>query len=150
MSIEHLGSYEFLHHSDGRISTTTEYRHPDGRFSSITFDRHPSLVTIKRNPLFTFFFYPNRGGYEIMENDTKKIVYKPPPGLENSLTLELAEANDWELYVLSEKYKRKMTTRMHAAIYCELIQRACTPARLFQWNEGAAEQFPEEYAKYKV
>ena len=45
----------------------------------------------------------------------------------------------------SALYKRKMTAQMHAAIYCELIARACTPARLFQWNEGAAEAFPAEY-----
>jgi hypothetical protein len=46
-----------------------------------------------------------------------------------------------------------MTAQLHAAIYEELIQRACTPARLFQWNEGAAEQFLEDYlrecARYK-
>ena len=56
-------------------------------------------------------------------------------------------------YFQSALYKRKMTAKMHAAIYCELIARACTPARLFQWNEGAAEEFPAEYlrecAKYK-
>ena len=56
-------------------------------------------------------------------------------------------------YFHSALYKRKMTAKMHAAIYCELIARACTPARLFQWNEGAAEQFPAEYLqeceKYK-
>ena len=50
-------------------------------------------------------------------------------------------------------YRKRATKNMHAAIYCELIQRACTPARLFQWNEGAAEDFPEQYlqecAKYK-
>jgi hypothetical protein len=40
-----------------------------------------------------------------------------------------------------------MTAQLHAAIYCELIERTCTPARLFQWNEGAAEEFPEEYLK---
>ena len=48
-------------------------------------------------------------------------------------------------YFHSALYKRKMTAQIHAAIYCELIARACTPARLFQWNEGAAEQFPTEY-----
>jgi len=48
-------------------------------------------------------------------------------------------------YFQSTIYKRKMTAQMHAAIYCELIQRACTPARLYQWNEGAAEDFPEKY-----
>ena len=56
-------------------------------------------------------------------------------------------------YFQSAIYKRKMTAQMHSAIYCELIQRACTPARLFQWNEGAAEDYPAEYlqecAKYK-
>ena len=146
MSIEHLQVYGF-YHSDGRMTTTVEYRYPDGRISSITFDMHRSLMTIKRNPLFTFFFYPNGDGYEIVENDTKKIVYKTPPGLEDSLTWELVEANDWELYVQSEKYKRKMTTRMHSAIYEELVKRACTPERLYQWHEDAAEQFPEEYAR---
>jgi hypothetical protein len=53
----------------------------------------------------------------------------------------------------SSQYKRKMTAQIHAAIHEELIMRACTPARLYQWNEGAAEQFPEEYTqeclKYK-
>ena len=82
-----------------------------------------------------------------MENDTTKIVYKTPPGLENSLTLELTEANDWELYVQSDKYRRKMTTRMHAAIFEELVKRACAPERLYQWHEDAADQFPEEYAR---
>ena len=56
-------------------------------------------------------------------------------------------------YFQSAIYKRKMTKKMHSAIYCELIQRACTPARVFQWNEGAAEAFPAEYlqecAKYR-
>jgi hypothetical protein len=40
-----------------------------------------------------------------------------------------------------------MTAQLHAAIYDELITRACTTARMFQWNEGAAEEFPEEYAR---
>jgi hypothetical protein len=40
-----------------------------------------------------------------------------------------------------------MTAQMHSAIYEELIMRACTPVRLYQWNEGAAEQLPEEYAR---
>ncbi len=40
-----------------------------------------------------------------------------------------------------------MTAKMHSTIYNELIMRACTPARLYQWNEGAAEEFPEEYAR---
>jgi len=152
MSIEYLQVYGF-YHSDGRMTSTVKYRYPDGRISSITFDMHPSLMTIKRNPLFTFFFYPSGDGYEIMENDTKKIVYKTPPGLDHSLTWELVEANDWELYVQSDKYRRKMTTRMHSAIYEELVKRACTPERLYQWHEDAAEQFPEEYlrkcAEYK-
>ena len=56
-------------------------------------------------------------------------------------------------YFQSRIYKKRMTAQMHSAIYCELIQRACTPARLYQWNEGAAEDFPEEYlqecSKYK-
>ena len=55
-------------------------------------------------------------------------------------------------YFQSAIYKRKMTGQMHSAIYCELIQQACTPARLYQWSEGAAEEFPEQYlqecAKY--
>ncbi len=50
-------------------------------------------------------------------------------------------------YFHSANYKRKMTAQLHATIYCELIQRACTPARLYQWNEFAAEQFPKEYAR---
>jgi len=36
---------------------------------------------------------------------------------------------------------------MHSAIYNELIMRACTTKRMFQWNESAAEEFPEEYAR---
>ncbi len=60
---------------------------------------------------------------------------------------------NYHQYFQSAIYKRKMTARMHAAIYCELIARACTPARLFQWNEGAAEEYPVEYlqecAKYR-
>ena len=52
-----------------------------------------------------------------------------------------------EAYFQSAQYKRKMTTKMHATIYNELIMRACTPARMYQWNEGAAEEFPEEYAR---
>jgi hypothetical protein len=50
-------------------------------------------------------------------------------------------------YFHSVQYKRKMTAQMHAAIYNELIMRACTPARLYQWNEGAAEEYPEEYVR---
>ena len=50
-------------------------------------------------------------------------------------------------------YRKRMTAQMHAIIDWELMMRVCTPARLFQWNEGAAEEFPAEYlrecAKYK-
>ena len=86
-----------------------------------------------------------------MKRDTDNSVrITIPPELRYFIPLELAEANDWESHPKWKKYTRMMTARMHATIYCELIQRACTPVRLFQWNEGAAEQFPEEYAKYKV
>jgi len=50
-------------------------------------------------------------------------------------------------YFQSTIYKSKMTAQMHSAIYNELIMRACTPARLYQWNEGAAEEYPEEYTQ---
>jgi hypothetical protein len=40
-----------------------------------------------------------------------------------------------------------MTAQMHTAIYHELIKKACTTKRMFQWNESAAEEFPEEYAR---
>uniref|UniRef100_A0A6C0BD74 Uncharacterized protein n=1 Tax=viral metagenome TaxID=1070528 RepID=A0A6C0BD74_9ZZZZ len=60
---------------------------------------------------------------------------------------------NYHSYFQSAIYKRKMTAQMHSAIYCELIQRACTPARLYQWSEGAADEFPTEYlqecVKYK-
>jgi hypothetical protein len=59
----------------------------------------------------------------------------------------------WECYYNSEEYKCEMTAKLHTTIYCELMMRVCTPARLYQWNEGAADQFPEEYlrkcAEYK-
>ncbi len=55
--------------------------------------------------------------------------------------------SDPNAYFQSAHYKRKMTAKMHAAIYNELIMRACTPARMYQWNESAAEEFPEEYAR---
>jgi hypothetical protein len=55
--------------------------------------------------------------------------------------------SDPEAYFQSARYRRKMTAQMHATIYNELIMRACTPARMYQWNESAAEEFPEEYAR---
>jgi hypothetical protein len=76
-----------------------------------------------------------------------------------NITWELVRANpddkEWNyeflsnphLYFQSARYRRKMTAQMHATIYNELIMRACTPARMYQWNESAAEEFPEEYAR---
>jgi len=54
---------------------------------------------------------------------------------------------NYRKYFHSAHYKRKMTARLHSAIHEELIMRACTPSRMYQWNEGAAEEFPEEYAQ---
>jgi hypothetical protein len=50
-------------------------------------------------------------------------------------------------YFTSSIYKKRATKNLHSVIYCELIERTCTPARIFQWNEGAAEEYPEEYLK---
>jgi hypothetical protein len=54
---------------------------------------------------------------------------------------------NYHKYFQSVHYKRNMTERLHSAIHDELIMRACTPARMYQWNEGAAEDYPEEYAQ---
>jgi hypothetical protein len=75
-----------------------------------------------------------------------------------NITWEIVRANpdrEWnyeyllgpDAYFQSTQYRHKMTKKMHATIYNELIMRTCTPARMYQWNESAAEEFPEEYAR---
>ncbi len=148
MSFRTLCSYEHRSSSDGLISNTTSYQYSDGRKSRIKFVYHPSHLTIMNNPLFTIFIYPNRSSYEIMERDTDNSMrITIPQEFSYFIPLELAEANDWESHTKWNKYTRKMTTKMHSAIYEELVKRACTPKRLYQWHEDAAEQFPEEYAR---
>ena len=58
-----------------------------------------------------------------------------------NITWEIVQANP----VVEWNYPPR--SRIHNFIYDELITRACTPKRLYQWNEGAAEEYPEEYAK---
>jgi hypothetical protein len=88
-------------------------------------------------------------GYRMLllnPNITPKIINANRDKFTNIIYFQSNKLNHHE-YFQSAHYKRKMTTKIHAAIYNELIMRACTPARLYQWNEGAAEEFPEEYAR---
>ena len=39
----------------------------------------------------------------------------------------------------SQNYKRQTAKKNHDIIYCDLIKKSCTPARLYQWNETAIE-----------
>jgi hypothetical protein len=50
-------------------------------------------------------------------------------------------------YFRSSIYRKSEAKRRHNQMYSELIQRACHTSRLFSWNEGAAEQMPDEYAE---
>jgi hypothetical protein len=47
----------------------------------------------------------------------------------------------------SPQYRRRMVKQRHDQMYSELIARACHPSRIFSWNEGAADEMPEEYAE---
>jgi hypothetical protein len=81
-------------------------------------------------------------------HETVRYLYDHCPAFYDDDVVRFQYNNlNYHEYFQSAQYKRKMTAQLHAAIYNELIMRACTPARLFQWNEGAAEQFPEEYAQ---
>jgi hypothetical protein len=44
------------------------------------------------------------------------------------------------------RYRWRATYLYHKQIYSELIARACVTSRIFSWNEGAADEMPEEYA----
>ena len=51
-------------------------------------------------------------------------------------------------YFQSQAYQQPLAKRRHDQIYSELLQRACHPSRsVFSWNEGAAEEYPEQYAE---
>ncbi len=133
-----LRSISYQYSADGSVRQTN-FVHFDG-------------IKVMENPIFVVNSYPDYS-YRIIEKETKELVYTHPPGLSISISQELKDAIEWEKYVQSEKYCRKMTAKLHTTIYCELMMRVCTPERLYQWNEGAAEQFPEEYlrkcAEYK-
>ncbi len=133
-----LRSIEYCYSNDGSVHATI-FNYFDG-------------TRIWDNPIFTINTHPDYS-YSIIERETGILVYTSPPEPILSLMRELVKAGDWQNYVQSDPYCRKMTARMHAAIHEELIKKACTPDRLFQWHEGAAEQFPEEYlrkcAEYK-
>jgi hypothetical protein len=48
----------------------------------------------------------------------------------------------------NQTIRRRYAKQCHDQIYGELLQRACRPSRsVFSWNEGAAEEMPETYAK---
>ncbi len=79
-------------------------------------------------------------------NITPKIINANRDKFVDIIGFESNELNHHP-YFQSAHYKHKMTAQMHAAIYDELIMRACTPARTYQWNEGAADEYPEEYAR---
>jgi hypothetical protein len=45
----------------------------------------------------------------------------------------------YDRYYHSPQYKRSESKKKHDTIYCELIKKSCTPARLYQWHEYAME-----------
>jgi hypothetical protein len=51
-------------------------------------------------------------------------------------------------YFRSPQYRRRMSKANHNQMYCELLTRACHPSRsVFSWNEGAADEMPDEYTE---
>jgi hypothetical protein len=133
-----LSSISYQYSADGSVRQM-HFVHFDG-------------ITVTENPIFVIISYPDYS-FRIIEKETKELVYTHPPGIRVFNSQEIIDATEWEKYVKTEKYCRKMTAKLHTTIYCELMMRVCTPERLYQWNEGAAEQFPEEYlrkcAEYK-
>jgi hypothetical protein len=49
-------------------------------------------------------------------------------------------------YFRSQAYQQPLAKRRHDQMYSELLASACRTSRVFSWNEGAAEQMPEQYA----
>jgi hypothetical protein len=80
-------------------------------------------------------------------HETVRYLYDHCPAFDDDNVRFQYNKLNYHKYFQSAQYKRKMTARLHAAIYNELIMRACTPARTYQWNEGAVEEYPEEYAR---
>jgi len=48
-------------------------------------------------------------------------------------------------YFRSEHYKKKLVRQFLDNCWLELINKACRPDRIFNWNEYACDEFPEDY-----
>jgi len=81
--------------------------------------------------LYEYFENPN-----VMPNISELLDLVP-----NMHNIRCFASNDllYHSYYNSPQYKRAESKKRHDIIYCELIKKSCTPARLYQWNENALE-----------
>jgi hypothetical protein len=79
-------------------------------------------------------------------NLTSRVLIQHKDKFKSLETVALNHFNR-HVYFTLPVYKSKLAKLMHDKIYTELISRACTPVRTYQWNETACEEFPEEYIR---
>ena len=91
-------------------------------------DKPWDFTTLSRNPTLTFE------------------IISAHPELPWNFNLISKNLFGEDIYFRSMQYQRPIAKRRHDQMYCELIARACRTSRIFSWNEGAADEFPEAYA----